>query len=696
VGPDPLAVGHDALWSSSALVGEAMGVDIVSPAKSAVQGLEGFDLLDKIAQASRIRIREVALRGKWWQHDNGPLLGFTKEDQPVALLPESANSYELVDPIKKTKLLLNADVAAQLAPLAYSFYRPFPDETLTAWKIIKFGLQHSRADLRRIFFIGITLGLLRLLPPIATGLIFDTYIPEANVSGLVQMGIALLVVALAAGLLQITQGAALLRIESKMDASIQAALWDRLLNMPLPFFRQFTAGDLGARVMGIAAIRRILSGYTINTILTFLFTSLNLVLLFFYSFQLALVAVGLTALAMMGAIIAGIFNVRQQRALSQVRGDLSGLVLQLLTGIDKLRITASENQAFALWTEKFVEQNEIYYRSRKIVNNLMNLNAVYPLFSSLIIFAMVAYLSTRANLSTGSFLAFNQAFILFLAAWLQMSNNLSAVASAVPIYERLKPILETESETDEVKILPPALSGAIEVSHVSFRYNEKSPLVLKDVSLNIAPGEFVAFVGTSGSGKSTLLRLLLGFDKPESGGIYYDDQDLADLDIREVRRQLGVVLQDAELMSGDIYENIVGASNLTVDDAWEAARMAGLAEDIEDMPMGMNTIVTGRGNTLSGGQRQRVMIARAIVNKPRILFFDEATSALDNQAQEIISQNLERLQVTRVIIAHRLSTIINADRIYVFSKGEIVQEGTYEELMRQPGPFAELSRRQMI
>lgn len=691
-----LQAGHNAIWAAAQLVADAQEITLIAPPTAATEGLAGFELLDKIAQASRMRTREVTLRDTWWQRDNGPLLGFTTENQPVALIPTSARSYEIVDPIRKTRLPVTETVAKQLTSLAYVFYRPLPDGVLSGWKLLRFGLKNAGADVRRIVLAGVGLGLLRLLPPIATGYIFNTYIPQANVSGLVQIGLALLVVAVGMGLLQLAQGTALLRIQSRMDTTIQAALWDRMLSLPLPFFRQYSAGDLGTRVMGISTIRRMVSGHVLTAVLTFLFTSFNLILLFFYSTPLALLAVGLIALASLIIGVVTAYDIRHQRALSAARGALSGLVLQLLTGIVKLRITASENQAFALWTEKFVAQNKLYYRARKSINNLITFNTVYPLLSSLAIFTVIGYSSTQAGLTAGDFLAFNLAFVQFLTAWVQMAGSLTILAVTVPIYERLKPILEAEPEVAEVKIAPPALSGAIEVSHVSFRYSEKTPLVLKDVSLSIAPGEFVAFVGPSGSGKTSLMRLLLAFDRPESGGIYYDRHDLVDLDVREVRRQLGVVLQNSSLMSGSIYENIVGASNLTVDDAWEAARMVGLDQDIEEMPMQMHTVLSGLGSTLSGGQRQRVMIARAVVTRPRILLFDEATSALDNKTQEIVSNSLERLQATRIVIAHRLSTIINADKIYVFDKGQIVQSGTYEELIRQPGLFADLAKRQTV
>jgi ABC-type bacteriocin/lantibiotic exporter with double-glycine peptidase domain len=243
---------------------------------------------------------------------------------------------------------------------------------------------------------------------------------------------------------------------------------------------------------------------------------------------------------------------------------------------------------------------------------------------------------------------------------------------------------------------PGELAGSIEINHVNFRYQQDLPMVLRDVSLSVKPGQFAAFVGPSGSGKSTLLRLLLGFEKPESGAIYFDGQDLLGLDIEAVRRQMGVVIQNARLVSGSILNNIVGSAPLTMEDAWEAARQAGLDQDIRELPMGMHTLVSEGGANLSGGQRQRLLIARAMVKKPGIFLFDEATSALDNITQSTVSRSLEALQATRIVVAHRLSTIINADSIFVFEKGTVVQRGTYEELSNEEGLFRKLVQRQLF
>jgi ABC-type bacteriocin/lantibiotic exporter with double-glycine peptidase domain len=299
-----------------------------------------------------------------------------------------------------------------------------------------------------------------------------------------------------------------------------------------------------------------------------------------------------------------------------------------------------------------------------------------------------------APLSAGDFLAFNASFAQMFVSSMNMAGAVLQVMGLVPLFERAKPILECAPEVTEAKIDPGELSGAIEVSHVSFRYESDKPLVLKDVSFRIPAGQMVALVGPSGCGKSTLLRLLLGFEQLETGVILYDGMDLKSLDASSVRGQMGVVLQNSFPFRGDILSNIIGSKPLTIDDAWEAARLSGLDQDIKQMPMGMHTVITESGG-ISGGQRQRLMIARAIVSKPRIVLFDEATSALDNQTQAIVTRSVDSLKATRVVIAHRLSTVMHADKIIVLDQGKVVQSGAYADLIQQEGLFAELAKRQL-
>lgn len=689
------APGKDqALFAAVEMVAEALDIGVQAPAAS--KETHEPASLEDIARASGFRIRRVMLRDTWWHDDNGPLLAFTAENKlPVALLQVSPRKYRLHDPVKGTHATVTDKVAETLDMEAFVFYRPLPDRPLKGLDLLKFGIHGCKGALLNVFFMGILGALLGLLTPIMTGIIFGSIIPNAARGQLMQISIILLTSALATVLFNVTKGIALLRIEGKMDSAVQAALWDRLIALPVPFFRDYSAGDLTKRTLGINQIRQIFSGVTVNTILGCLFSSFNLALLFYYDWSLALLGVGLSLFGILVTLAASLLIVRYQRKTIEIEGNLSGMILQFITGIAKLRISGTEDRAFAAWARRFAEKKKFAFRSGTIQNLVTSFNAAFPIVASMAIFTWVIWKINDGQLSTGSFLAFNAAYGNFQMAMLQMVAALTTSLNIIPLYERIKPIITAVPEADETKAPPGELAGEIEVSNVNFRYTADGPLILKDVSLQILPGEFIALVGGSGSGKSTLLRLLLGFDAQESGTIYYDGQDLESIDIREVRRQIGVVLQNAQVMPGDIYKNIVGSSNLSIDDAWEAARMVGIDKDIEAMPMGMHTVISAGGGTLSGGQRQRLIIARAIVRRPRILFFDEATSALDNRTQAIVSRSLEKLQVSRVVIAHRLSTIINADRIYVLQHGTILETGTYEELMAQGGFFADLAQRQL-
>ena len=685
----------DPLAAACRLAAGRMGIEVQAPAASEEKRGRG-DPVHAIARASRFRARRVLLAGKWWREDNGPLVGFWAEDRrPVALLPTSATSYELADPTRQTREPLTAAKAASLAAFAYCFYRPFPPRPVSVWGLLRFALAGGRRDLWYVAVLGLAGALLGLAVPVATGWLFDRVIPAADKGGLLLMIGALIAAALAAALFRLTQGLATLRLESRMDGGVQAAVWDRLLGLPVPFFRQYTAGDLAARAMGIGAIRQILTAAALSSLLASGFTVLYLVLLFCYDARLAGLAVVLFVVVLLVTCWSAVRELGYQKDIYRLRGKISGFVLQLITGLPRLRTAGAEDRALAVWATDFSAQRRAAYRARSVANGLATFHAAMPTVTAMALFAAVG-LITAEGLSLGAFLAFIVAFVQVFFAAAAIGSSLSAVVEIVPLYQRSKPILHAVPEVDPTKSSPGDLSGMIEISHVSFQYEPKGPSILRDISLQVRPGEFVAFVGPSGAGKSTIVRLLLGFEPPTAGSIYYDGKDLAGLDLQAVRRQIGTVLQNSRVISGSIFNNIIGSSLLTLDEAWEAARLSGLDEDIRQMPMGMHTVVSEAGSTLSGGQRQRLLIARAVVKRPRILLFDEATSALDNHTQAIVSRSLEGLKTTRIVVAHRLSTVLHADRIYVLDGGSIVQSGTYEELVRQQGLFAELVKRQLV
>ncbi len=685
-------------------IGGFIGVNIRRPPRSVDDDPEqGDDSLQDIARASRVRTRQVVLRGKWWNDDSGPLVGFMEKDErPVALIPVKPGCYELVDPAARTRIRVTGTIAEDLGPVAHMIYRPFPDRKLNWWDLIRFGTAGRASDVIWMVMMGAAGGILGTFVPLATGILFDTIIPGAERTRLYQIILILLAASLAGALFQITRGIAVVRVQGRMNASLQAAILDRVLELPTTFFRRYTAGELASRTMAVQAVNNLLSDTVVTSILGGVFGIFNIFLLFYFSPKLAVIALVLVACGGIATGWAGVTSVRHLKKLTAIQHRITGTVFQFISGITKLRITGSETRAYGIWASMFSRQRRVTFQLEQVRNRLEVFNSAYPHLAIMCIFAAYAFLvagtgsSHDEGLSTGEFLAFSAAFGAFVTAGIEMSSGLLSVMTIQPYYENIRPILETLPETDDTRAAPGRLKGEIEVSNVSFRYIKDGPLILNDLSLHVKPQQFVAIVGGSGSGKSTLLRLLLGFETQESGAVFYDNKELSGIDIRMVRRQIGVVLQNAQLMSGDIFTNIVGASaNLTIDDAWEAALAVGLAEDIEDMPMGMHTIIAEGGGGLSGGQRQRLVIARAIVHKPRILFFDEATSALDNRTQAMVTESLEQLQATRVVIAHRLSTIRNADCIFAIDSGSLVESGTYDELMEKNGYFAQLAQRQI-
>jgi NHLM bacteriocin system ABC transporter ATP-binding protein len=692
----------DATLAVFQAVGRAGGIQF-APLPGWQKTTKASEMVHAICKASAVGYRQVVLRDAWWSADIGPLicLKITDAGNPslVAVLPVKPGACELFDPATDTRCAIDETVAAQLEPLAYSFYRPLPPQKLSLldlWRFMRFDLI---GDLHTVLMVGIAGLLLGLVVPVMTGYLFNTVIPNTSHAQLWEMFAGLLVATLAGALFEVTRSFAILRIETKANASLQMAVFDRVLRLPLAFFRNYSAGDLAERANGINALRQALGGATLGVLLSGIVSLGNFVLLFYYSSYLALIATGILILNVAVTGYCSYRSMRYIRKLQDVAGKLSGLVLQLLTGIAKLRVSGAESRVFSLWAARYREQKRLAFGAGRLENFQQVFNSFIPITSSLAIFLTAMQMmrdDPTEALTTGDFIAFNAAFGTFLAAAVSLTATLINLLNVVPQLERAKPILETLPEIDPSRPDPGILEGHLEINHVTFRYREDGPLILNDLSFRADPGEFIAFVGPSGAGKSTLLRMLLGFDTPESGAVYYDGQDIAQVDVSAVRQQVGIVLQSSKLTLGSVHSNIAGTgSPLTMDDAWEALRMAGLEDDVKAMPMGIHTLVSEGGSTLSGGQRQRLLIARAIASKPRLIFFDEATSALDNRTQQIVSESLERMNATRVVIAHRLSTIKNADRIYVLERGQVVQSGRFEELLSQPGLFAELAARQM-
>ncbi len=659
-------------------------------------GANPHDQLKTLARYAGLRIRKVALRDSWWRKDNGPLLGFFQDGgRPVAILPASPRRYHAYDPDKVGNVPVTSEVAETLQPFAYMLYRSFPDRMFTGKDLLLFGSRGLAPDLFMILLMGIGEALLSTLLPVVTGIIFNTIIPRNQSCDVWFLCTALLLSTGCSLMFGLTGNIAFLRVEGRMNLHVQSALWDRVLKLPLPFFRNYATGDLAGRVMGINSIRQALSSCALRIIPACTVCLGNLVLLFYFSYNLALVGVFFGLFAIIVLVTATRLRLRLQQKLAAIDGNMSGLMLGVITGIAQFRVSGGEERAFARWAFLLREKMLQVQQGRSIENVVSSLNASYPLLIGMAIFAIVGKNAATGYFSIGNFLAACVAFLQFFTALMVCSDAALSLVGIVPHYQRCRAIMDAIPEAVAEKDDPGEVLGEIEIRSLRFRYAPRMPLVLDDISFRVKPGEFVAIVGPSGSGKSTLARLLLGFEQQESGGIFYDGKNLDGLDSGLLRRKIGVVLQHGRILAGDFLTNIVGSYPLTLDHAWQAARIAGIDDDIRALPMGMHTYITEGGRNLSGGQRQRLLIARAVVMNPSILIFDEATSALDNKTQASVSKNLEQMNVTRIVIAHRLSTIIKADTILVFDKGKIIQSGTYEALLNQDGLFAEFARRQI-
>lgn len=689
------------LFASCQLIGDAVGFQFVAPKYMESYKNSTANQLSAIAQSSKVRVRKIILRGTWWKEDNGHLLAFHKENKrPVALIQSSPNSYLLKDVTTGKELKVDYKIADELEPICYMLFYGFNDTMTSVRKLGKFAAQGIIKDAKYLILAAFAGSLLGLLVPILSGVMFDDVIPTADQSLHFEVFAIMLMLGLVSAGLQLVQGALQLRVESKSSINLQAGVMDHLLRLPVTFYKKYSSGDLTNRALSINGIRKILSSTVMTAVLSGAFSFVNLGLLFYYESSLAWIGVGLAILAVASMAIIGWKKLKYDRQISHIQGDVQGFLFEFLSGINKIRITGGERRIFTLWASKFSKLKQLGFSSGSYQNFVETFNSSYPLFTNIFFFAFIYYTVSNASvvgamISVGAFMAFISAFNQFLKDCLKMSMALITSLNIITLYERVKPILEETPESSEQSTDPGELVGNIEMNSLSFRYHEDQPLILNDLSFKINQGEMVAFVGTSGSGKSTIMRLLLGFETPEAGSIYYDGDAYDSMNKDLVRRQIGVVLQNGALMSGSIYKNIVGNSELTLEDAWEAARMAGMEEDIKQMPMEMHTVISEGAGTFSGGQRQRLMIARAIVHKPRLLFMDEATSALDNKTQNIVSESLDKLQATRIVIAHRLSTVKNADRIYVLDKGAIVESGSFEELMVKDGVFSNMAKRQI-
>ncbi len=638
--------------------------------------------------------RNVDLDEGWSFDGTGLMLGFFEDDNSaVLLIPRNTTGYYYKDRTTGKKVRITRKNEKLFSRKAVVFYKPLPLRKLELSDLVSYMRKCvTSGDLICAVMASFLVVFLGMLLPLFTRLLTGVVLASNDMRFLMSTALVIGTTAITTHLIDAVKILYLTRIESKMSTQVEAAVMMRIMSLPASFFRNFSSGELAKREQSINIVCSLLISNVFSTMLAALMSLLYIYQVNTITPVLFWPAITIILLVFLVILLASFWQSRINKRLMKLSAEGMGLSYGLITGIQKIKLAGAEKRAFAKWTEHFSKEAECRYNPPVF----LKVNSAIVTGLLLLGNAFLYDLAVRNRLTQSDFYAFNVAFGQVLAAFVALANIATSIAQIAPALELAEPILKTEPEVYNNNEVVERISGSIELNNVSFRYDSSMPYIINNLSLKIRAGEYVAIVGETGCGKSTLIRLLLGFEKPDKGAIYYDKKAMNSVDLKSLRKKIGVVLQNSSLIQGDIYSNItISAPWLSVAEAWEAAEIAGMADTIREMPMGMHTIISEGQGGISGGQKQRIMIARAIAPKPKILIFDEATSALDNITQKKISDALDGLNCTRIVIAHRLSTIRNCDRILVLKEGNIAEEGTYEELVEKNGFFTELVKRQM-
>lgn len=655
-----------------------------------LQGIN--EQLEYLLRPAGIMRRTVKLEKGWYKDATGPFLAIWRDTQRIVALIPTVSGYRFLNTDTGRWMRVNHRNEEYFEEEAICFYKPLPLRKVGYGDFLKYALNTiSIWDMAFIAAAALAVTLVGLLPAKLNYMIFSLVIPSGSIRLVYAMAGFMICVLGAAALLEAVKALCMARIRAKMGMSVQAAVMMRVLSLPASFFKDYSAGELASRIQKADAICTLTADAVLSTGLTSVFSLVYMTQIFRYAPALCVPAVVIMALTLLVSVVSAFVQIKVMRRQMEFQAKERGVSYGLIAGVQKIRLSGAEKRAFAKWAGIYAKEAALNWNPPLF----LKLNKVITLAVSSIGTIVMYWAAIRSNVSTADYYAFQTAYGMVSGAFLALSSAAFTAAQIKPVMEMMRPVLDEVPEVSGDKQVVTQLSGGIELSSVSFRYKDSMPFVIDNMSLKIKPGQYVAVVGATGCGKSTLMRLLLGFETPDKGAVYYDGKDLSRMDLKSLRRRIGVVLQDGRLFSGSIFSNIIiSAPWLTLEDAWEAAEISGIAADIRRMPMGMHTIISEGGGGISGGQRQRLLIARAIAPKPRILMFDEATSALDNLTQKQVSEALDSLKCTRIVIAHRLSTIRQCDRIIVLQNGKIIEDGKYTELLELKGYFAQLVARQ--
>lgn len=651
--------------------------------------------LEYLMRPYGIMRRTVKLEDGWYRDAIGAMLGVLSESgRVVALIPTGLSGYSYFDYETGKRKKINRKNQHLFDEEAIAFYKPFPLKKLSLGSLAAYIVRTlSVSDFVMIALATLALSLIGMISPMISKLLFGKVLQSESMRLLVSITFFSICVSISTLLITAVKNMITMRIETKLNISVDAATMMRVMSLPADFFKQYSSGELSSRVSQVNVLCKMLASTVLTTGLSSVFSLIYISQIFVYAPTLVVPALIIILVTVVFSLVSSFVQMKLSERRMELAGKENGMTYALFTGIQKIKLAGAEKRTFARWGNLYAESARLEYRPPVFIE----LNSVISLAISLAGTIVMYNMAIRSGISVADYYAFNTAYGMVSGAFTALAGIALTVSQIKPILNMVKPFFDTVPEVSDGKQVLTRLSGGIELNNVSFRYDENMPLVVDNLSLKIRPGQYVAIVGKTGCGKSTLLRLLLGFEQPQKGAIYYDGKDLERIDLRSLRRRIGVVMQNGKLFQGDIYSNIViSAPWLTQQDAWEAAELAGIADDIRKMPMGMNTMISEGSGGISGGQRQRLMIARAIAPKPKILMFDEATSALDNLTQKKVSEALGSLKCTRIVIAHRLSTIKQCDRIIVLDRGKIIEDGKYDELIAKNGFFAELVARQRL
>ena len=651
--------------------------------------------LDYCLRPHGLMRRVVKLESGWFKDAYGPMLGYIKDEGiPVALIPGRVLGYYFKDPKTGRQIKLNSSTEKMLDSEAICFYRPLPQKKLGIPDLLLYMKRCiTLKDIILIVASTLAVSMVGLIMPRLTATLTGAVLKSGRNDALIAIAICMICVSFSSQLLTSVSGFISSRLNTKTSLGVQSSMMMRLMTLPANFFRTYSAGELRSRSQSVNQLCSILMGMVMSSGLTSLTSLVYVTQIFRYTPMLVIPSLIVILTTVIFSTASTLVQIKINKRQMELAAEESGMSYAMITGVQKIKLAGAEKRIFAKWLDHYSKGAELIYNPPMFIKVNAVISTAISLFSTIVLY----YLAIQSGIDQPSYFAFVSAYGMLSGAFMTLSGTALSAARIRPSLEMAEPFLKTEPETSENKEIVTKISGGIEMDHISFRYGEGLPLIIDDMSLRIRPGEYVAIVGKTGCGKSTLMRLLLGFEKPEKGSVRFDGKDINSLDLPSLRKKIGTVMQDAGLFQGDIYSNIViTAPELTLDDAWEAAEKAGIADDIRAMPMGMNTIIAEGQGGISGGQRQRLMIARAIAPKPKLLMFDEATSALDNKTQKQVSEALDAMGCTRIVIAHRLSTIKHCDRILVLDGGRIIEDGTYDDLIAKNGYFSELVERQRL